>query len=319
MKRQAIIIILILCMIPLSGCGINLAGPDTSLPENEGVLIRRDAEGLVEIHIKDGSAEISFELTQWDKLHDIYAVDPELYDIGLVREGPFAIEGCGGQIKDACIGKVAALDAWMPIGQIRPVVLLLIEDGMLEYFIADPYPGDYEWAFHSFGQLPWLNDIVSVTYEKTNEGIGDEMTFYATDKNGLRIDVRTFCCLTSIFGAEWIYEIGPAGDDDTTCIFLSFREDGKLSARKGLLNMGDCYAFYGGKYTVELDGINPILGIELWDEWKLDMSNPDFSSPPELSGKYQFEADGVYLTLYLSEGDTLEYGVALYPFWQRYR
>ena len=128
-------------------------------------------------------------------------------------------------------------------------------------------------------------------------------------------------------GGEWVCEIGPAYDDDIECIFLEFREDGGISLRKGLLFNGDAYAFYIGKYTISLAGNNPagqstgFLSIALWNEWDMDLSNPDFSSPPELSGKYAFVAEDNHFILYLLEGDSLHYfsdGTPRieFPFWR---
>ena len=59
-----------------------------------------------------------------------------------------------------------------------------------------------------------------------------------------------------------------------------------------------------------------MLSLELWDEWALDMSNPDFSQPSDFSGKYLITADGDVLTLFISDGDTFEDDMSMYPFWQ---
>ena len=308
MKKQTTAIILVLVITGLFGC------------EARGGVIR-DAEGLVELRIENGAAKLSFDLDKWEKLYHIkaYAANAEEYFGVTLKNGPFPITGLSGRVKDACIGRVAALDPYAE-GITMPAVLLLMEDGSLEWLHADPlgWFGSNPSApgFESFGRLPWLKDIVSLSYEKDSAG---EMTIIAKDKGGLRCDVRTFCCLVTVFDYEWVYEIGPAGED-TECIFLELKEDGGISVRKGLLRLGDAYVFYTGKYTVSPAGDKPVLSMELWDEWELDMSNPDFSSPPLLSGKYFFKSDGVYFTLDLSEGDPLHSlngkPVKGYQFWQ---
>jgi len=304
MKKHVIAIALILVIVCLCGCGI--------IKNKSGIIIRRDSEGLVELRIKNGAAELSFDLDKWENLYHINTAVAEIQPGRTLKSGPFSVAGLSGRVKDARIGKVAALDAYAE-EITMPAVLLLMEDGGLEWFRANPFMPE----FVSFGKVPWLKDIVSLSYE--NDGAG-EMTIFAKNKSGFRYDVRTFCSLMSVFKDEWVYEIGPGHDGDKHCIFISFSEDGKLSFRKGLLKMGDAYLFYAGKYTVSNIGNKPVLALELWDEWELDMSNPDFSSPPLLSGKYFFKSDGVYLTLDLAEGDPMNSSddkpVKEYRFWQ---
>ncbi|MCL2815914.1 MAG: hypothetical protein FWD23_15065 [Oscillospiraceae bacterium] len=265
--------------------------------ENGGVVIRRDKESLVEVRIENGAASLVFDLDKWE---------------GVYQSGPFNITGLSGRVKDACVGKVAELDPYAE-EYIMPAVLLLMEDGSLEWLQANPFVP--EWLY-SFGKLPWLKDIVSLSYEPHGENT-EELTIIAADKSGLRYDVRTFCWLVNIFEDEWIYENGPVTGlyDDIDAVYLGLGENGDVSLRRGLLYNGDAYAFYAGKYTVSFTGSNPagirscVLELKLWNELDLDMSNPDFSSPPELTGKYFFEADGVYLTLHLTEGDPLSYSI----------
>jgi len=359
-KLIALLLLLILCVILLTGCAgkspeiispdsnktgtdnlnenvlfdtdtdisspdINIESPQVTEPDN-GIIIRRDSEGLVEVTIGDGKAELTFDIEQWDKLYDIYNIyDATFYaDSRFLQNGPYEIISFSDmKIKDACIGKIKSLNAKI-YGIDDVTVLLLMEDGTLEFFTTYPYPWEDEYIFYSFGKLPWLKDIVSLSYESDNEGIG-EMTIFAADKNGLRYDVRNFCHLISVFQCEWVYEIGPAFEDDIECIFLGLKEDGELSLRKGLLYNGDCYAFYTGKYTVSLSsaGGKPVLALELWDEWELDMSNPDFNLPPDLIGEYFFTVDYNYFTLYLAEGDVLHYSedgaqILTYPFWEHW-
>ena len=308
MKRQAIIFLLILCMICLSGCGLKPAEPNTNLPKNDGAVIRQDPDGLVEVRVEKENAKISFNLDKWDELYRVKAYSAENYPDLTLKSGPFPVTGLSGRVKDACVGIISTLD-WNEHGFISPTIILLMEDGRLEWLLADLFTSELS----SLGELPWLKDIVSLSYEKDNEG---EMTILATDKGGSRCDVRSFCSLTSVFEHEWVCEIGPAPDDDTECIFLTLREDGGLSLYKGLMNMGDAYVFYTGLYTVEFAGPRPVLNIELWNELDIDLANPDFSSPPELSGKYAFEADWLYLNLYYAEGDFLDSDARRYPFWQ---
>ena len=340
MKKKIILIIMVLFLTALVGCAeksretgtpdpsepaaADTPATDTAAPETTeqdgGVIIRRDAEGLVEVRIEDGKAELTFDLEKWDKLYDIYNIynAMETENAGFLREGPYEIKSITDKmIKDVCVGMVEALSDHI-YGFDNLTALFLMEDGTVEYCPVYPYPWQSldDWSFYGWGKLPWLTEIVSLLYEPDGEGIG-EMTVYAADRDGLCYDVRTLCRLTSVFDCDWIYEIGPAyGDDDINCIRLTLLEDGQVSMTKGLFFNGDCWKFYEGKYTVTLTGGKPVIAFELWDEWE----DPDFSTPPELSGGYFFTSGYDEFTLYLADGDPLQYAednspVMTYPFW----
>ena len=333
MKKQAIVCVVLLCIICFAGCAGNnpgepaaadTPGPDTKMFEateqDGGVLIRHDAEELVEVRVEDGKAELTFALEQWNKLYDIYNIYDafETENASFLREGPYEVKSASGKgIKDVCVGMIEALNDRLIYGFDNLTLVLLLEDGTLEYCPVYPYPwqGLDDWVFQGWGKLPWLTEIVSLLYEPDGEGIG-EMTIYAADKSGLCYDVRALCRLTAVFDCEWVYEIGPAYDDDIDCIRLTLWEDGQVFMTRGLLYNGDCWKFYEGKYMVSFTGGKPVLALELWDEWE----DPDFSTPPELSGEYFFTSGYDNFTLYLADGDPLQYAedntpVMTYPFW----
>ena len=340
MKKKIALIIMVILLTVLAGCsgkgsdsgksdpdksaGANPPSSAAVTPEateqNEGVLLRCDEEGLVEVRIEDGQAELTFDLAKWNNLYDIYNIYNalETENASLLREGPYEVKSSAGkEIKDVCVGMVEALNDCI-YGFDNLTLVLLLEDGTLEYCPVYPYPGQVldDWVLYGWGKLPWLPDVVSLLYEPDGEGIG-EMTIYAADRNGLCYDVRTLCRLTSVFDCDWVYEIGPGyGGGDINCIRLTLWEDGQVFLTKGLLYNGDCWKFYKGKYAVTLTGDKPVLAFELWDEWE----DPDFSMPPELSGEYFFTSGYDDLTLYLADGDPLQYAgenspVMTYPFW----
>ena len=342
MKKQVIVWVVFLCMLCCVGCAgkapemttsdagesaaADLPNPSTALPAAEeqdaGAIVRRDTDGLVEVRVADGQAELTFDLIKWNQLYDIYNIYNafETENAAFLQEGPFEVKSSLGKgIIDVCVGLIEALNDCV-YGFDNLTLVLLLEDGTLEYCPVYPYPwqGLDDWIFYGWGKLPWLTEIVSLLYEPDGEGIG-EMTIYAADRDGLCYDVRNLCRLTAVFDCEWVYEIGPSygGDgDDIDCIRLSLWEDGQVFMTKGLLYYGDCWKFYEGRYTATLGGGKQVLAFELWDEWE----DPDFSTPPELSGEYFFTAGYDSLTLYLADGDPLQYAednspVMTYPFW----
>jgi|GEM_PF-1823527 len=298
--------------------------PEASPPEggaqDQGVLVRSDPDGLAEVRIEGGRAELTFALELWEELYDITGAydGMETENARFLREGPFAVKSSSGKrIKDVCIGIVEALNDRI-YGFDDLALALLLEDGTVEYCPVRPYPwqGMGDWVYYGWGKLPWIENIASLLYEPDGEGIG-EMTIYAADKDGLCYDIRTLCRALTVFDCDWVYEIGPSySGDDIDCIHLTLLADGRVFMTEGLLYYGDCWKFYEGKYTVDLTGGKPVIAFELWDEWE----EHDFRTPPELKGEYFFTAGYDTLTLYLAEGDPLQYSwdntpVMTYPFW----
>jgi hypothetical protein len=176
----------------LTGCGgvAENGGttPQPSSPEStihigsQQELTRSDEDQLVTIMIAGGQAQISINLGRWERLHDIYAHLPnDNYDITLIRRGPFSINSQSSAVIEACIGKVEALDS-LNYGFITPAVVLLMNDGTVEFFLADPFPTAFGWSFTS-QRLPHLKDIVSLSYESGE-------TIYARDRSGQTFDIR---------------------------------------------------------------------------------------------------------------------------------
>ena len=188
MKQFIVVFVAALCLFFAAGCGGQTA--ETPAPpdgengaaarqgaEGEGgAVIRQDADGLVSVSIENGKAALTFD------------------NSGTAREGPFPIEA-SGRVRDACIGIIEALSGLVYSGSpdfAAPAVILLMEDGSLEYTVASPNAVEHTGAFYSFGKVPWLKDIVSLSYESDGEGLG-EMTVFAEDESGKRYEVRLPC------------------------------------------------------------------------------------------------------------------------------
>ena len=154
MKKTIALIIIALLLTALAGCAgkthetgtpdpsepaaADTPAPDTAAPEttgqNGGVTIRSDAEGLVEVRIEDGKAELTFDLKKWDKLYDIYNIynAMEIGNASFLREDPYEMKSSSGKrIKDVCIGLIEALNGFS-YGFDDLTMILLLEDGTLE-------------------------------------------------------------------------------------------------------------------------------------------------------------------------------------------
>ena len=110
MKKRTILIIIVLLLTGLTGCTggntetdsnetavTNTLNPDVTTPavteQNGNAVVRSDADGLVEVRIKDGKAQLTFNLEQWDKLYGIFDIYDTLdrTDLSLLRAGPYEI------------------------------------------------------------------------------------------------------------------------------------------------------------------------------------------------------------------------------------
>jgi len=303
MFKQALSIILVFllaCLVPLgiAGCGGSPTESDPSDKESsmevttdEGPTIRKDEEGLVSVWINNGVAEVHLDLEKWEELHKLSEIDPDYFDVELLSEGPFTVEFLSGRVKDACIGKIEDLDDMGYENFIAPVVVLLMEDGTLEYFPVDPYPYEETLVFYSYGVLPWLNNIVSLAYEQETEGKG-EMTIFATDQDGLRYDVRLPAKLTTMFDAEWAHFL--VEDEMDQGIFLTFEDDKTVTFEEGAFD-GERSEKKTGSYTVYLAENDP-------SNQRPGTLVLDFSGE---TGTYQMSSDGFVLLLDLMDGTSL--------------
>ena len=305
--KKIVLLMLLFGIIGLAGCGGNPSPSDTAEPsgasDGDDSLIRTDNEGLVTVTVKDGKAGLSFDLDKWIELHDeILTISPDVSDISQLGKGPFEIAGLSGKVKDACVGKVGVLDNHDYKNFVFPAVMLLMEDGSLEYTLADPLSGD---LISSAGKLPWLKNIVSLSYEQKGEGLGD-MTIYADDADGLRYDTGLLGGFMNVFDYDWVAELG-----NDACCTLSFSENGEVTLGAGWIG-SEITDSYPGTYTIYLaenaaDGQRP--GVI------------SFAFPTFKSGTYFFEADAYYLKLWISDGDPFcvdDGGSAVesYEFWQ---
>ena len=281
MKKQTTALILFTCFLYLTGCGgknsesMNNAQatppateapaaaapdnnqPDTGIPDekDDGAITRADEDGLVAINIENGAAELFFDVEQWEELYSLssvrYTPDDSPFQIW---EGTFPVVA-SGKVRDACIGKIDGLD----IGYsyfVTPTLILLMEDGSLEFLLIDPFVTE-DWSYYSKGKLPWVKDIVSLTYENSSEGMGG-MTIFATDEDGLRYDVLLLCNLSHVFEEYWSFD-QEREDGNTLFCNLHLTENFEVFFDRGILDdMGiNDYSEYSGSYSVTIAENDP--------------------------------------------------------------
>ena len=328
MKKQTIAFVLLLCLAGLAGCGPKAPGYQTeaSPPESQapalpddgpddgyvvGALIREDGEGLVSVFIwEDGRAELLFDLERWDNLHGVY--DNAYFDAERISEGPFSIVTAGkGRVKDACVGKIEDAFGYLSLRDfISPTVILLMEDGSLEYLQTDPFEGinSFDGALYSQGKLPWLKDVESLSYENDGEGIG-EMTIFARDKAGLIYNTRNLIHMTGVFDDEWLFRLDREGFSEWRYCVLRLFEDGGAAFETGLndgFGIGD-YGVYEGSYEISLAENAPSGRRPGLISFDMTMTGGD-AQTERISGAYFIQArDGITLELWHSDGGHLAY------------
>ena len=118
-----------------------VAAEDETLEIKNEILIREDAEGLVKITIKDGKAEIEFDIDKWEALYNIYDYAAVQYDVTVLEKGPFPVLNYHYDVTivDVCIGNIE-LSAYEFYTRefVCPTLVFLLADGTLEYAKANP-------------------------------------------------------------------------------------------------------------------------------------------------------------------------------------
>lgn len=277
-----------------------------------GALVRRDAEGLVQVRVEAGRAYIRLEPDRWDALYGdalrqagqmfegmetIDFSDPQLFaPIGRVEDSP---------IKDACVGVVPNFSDWALYDFPVPMVMLLREDGRVEALAADPFVLEYG----SEGALPYLEDIEALAAGSSGEGQGGP-TIYATGTDGLRYDLAHLFSLAmggELCGTEWSGEVEAAGPEQPAMhVQLRLFEDG--AARFTVTGAAGPAAEYAGGWQLVLaEGQTyrpPTLVLELALE---QCSDPAIQARGDLKGAYFFELgiQDLFLNLWLNDGDAL--------------
>ncbi|MGB4313050.1 MAG: hypothetical protein ACOX0L_06595 [Natronincolaceae bacterium] len=343
MKNRIIILITALSlMIILVGCKqdentslskdkLQITGKvNENTDEKDGVIFtREDEDRLVKINIKDGEASIYFDLDRWDELHNIYDGGLDFFDTAKLQEGPFPIIVKSGKVKDACIGKIQLMD-YSQYEFTMPTVVLMMEDGSLEWFFADPYMtedlskmgGEYEnyQNFRSHGKLAHMDNFSSFFYESDGEGIGDNKSIYITNEIGDKFDFYYLWLETMLYDGVWICELfSPRGEDGYPVNgYFSFERDGSFNFNVGIGNSYEPehveyieYWVGNAEMITKTDRSYP-LGTIVYDlhvDWWVDEcveGDCESEKLREISGSYRsFIGSDAGLTLCYNDGDDL--------------
>lgn len=327
-KKFIGILIIILIILLIAGCGKEDGMKDTgeietdldktdyneNLSEKE-VIIREDEDRLVKIAIEDGAASISFDFHRWEELHQLKETAFDFIDTDAMEEGPFPIELESGKVIDASIGKIQSI-TYSEYNFTIPIVVLLMEDGSLEWLYADPYMTEDYINFRSFGKLSYKDDFISLSYGSDNEGYGDYTIFLENSKSE-RLDLRYIIFHDRLVRGTWTCPLPPTGQ---ICGYLSFNEDGEVHWEIG----------EGVDYET-----SPLQAYEVWDGTFEYIMSEDRQYPPgtltfDMGGWWIYEGDedsedlgysiiieGSYRTEFQSDGSMTLYhndGVMLYQF-----
>jgi|GEM_PF-1587849 len=337
MKRTRItpLIVMLLLTAALAACGskepdtpsvvptptATLAPTPEPSPTPEAAddsLIRMDTDGLVQVHIIDGEAFVLFDFEKWEAKYHIKSEAENFYfdltDIfGPHLEGKlFPVAGTSGKVKDAAVVQVAALD-WIqyPNGRINHSVALLMEDGGVEWVLADPFApvqGEViQNRFYSIGRLPWVENIVSLLAEDDGSG----MTFIATTQSGERLDLRLACRLTDAFNGLWYTTLITYAEDAPVVGYMRLQPDGSASLSVGYWD-SDVLEGWTGTYAVDYNADDDVLSGVIQFDLAVDYRNFDGGDDPGLPQTavcaYRFTSEmSGELVLSRIEGD------ALYP------
>ena len=316
------VIAIALCIYVLASCGQKTQSVSKSnstdtvmpiIPASSGnTLVREDAEGLVQVRIESGEAVIWFDYDKWDRLYDIYAFMKEFNLVLKNPDIPFPIIGLSGKVRDACIGKIESLDLLNYQDFTSLTVFLLMEDGGVEWFYADPFVPlipetmDAHW---SMGRLPWMDGIESLSYESDNEGMG-EMTIYAVDFEGRRFDLRIPWHFKNFFAGTWLCDLEVPGYG-WVCAYLGFMPDGSViyGLTTSFESPGEFLAQYSGSFFIVLAEEQEYRPGTIVFDMTLESISDKYGridSRHEIKGSYFSEVDyGGSLNLWLSDGDPL--------------
>jgi hypothetical protein len=301
-KTRSALAMLVLAALLLVACG----GND---PSHTGANIRTDELGLVTVEIKDGEATVTFDPERWAEYEEethFYEEQPGAVEISAV---PFPIAAESGKIVDAVICQIEAFD-FDPLSDfVLPSILLMMEDGGVEWAIANPFfmtPGE---SIHTVMRLPFLENIVGLSCEAEREGMG-LMTVYATDADGREYDVRRSYEFSQLLKGMW--HCGYQYRSSEYEMHMMFGKNGVLKLNKSLLYSDDWGVAYTGTYTLHLDeGMSGGLRAGMLSVDLALASGQDLvyimDEPETIAGSFFANGGGFegWFSLYHSDGDPL--------------
>lgn len=310
--------ILAMALLLVTGCKKNSPVKDqqkdqTSETDQEKILTEdqtaklqeiTDPEGWVSVRLEEGQVWLAFHPEKWPEASGIDQSKPEpIYG---------RVLGLGGRAISASVSRVFGLmDSMGEDGYARfPILVLLMEDGSLEWLPADPSfhqsmvdLGD-EALIYSWGKIYWMEDIVSLSVEKIKEGVGREMTIFAENDQGVRYDLQYALNFQNLVNTIWKGLLDSAEDQKA---YLVFDDQGHMSYERRRKN--ETQVVYRGNYKLHLaeDGSDGMRAGCISFDLLLDEADPTTPPPPKtIKSGYSAEIDQEgQLWLWPLEGDSL--------------
>ena len=290
---------------------------DTSTQDG-GKLVRTDAEGIVSVAVENGEASIHFDRERWNEARGLSYGEDVFFIPDTMPDAFYPIRVESGGVVDACIAQLPALEPDLPADDfVLPVVVLLMNDGSIEWFYANPNgvfvpDGEMEtnYIVTTYGKLPYKDDFKSLSYEAIGEGHG-ESTIYITNAFGIRYDFLYLYLEEQLQYGIWVCEFL----DGSASGYLTIGDNGDVLFRVGKgdstgIFLEETFEIWEGTASfIKSPGQYLPLGMLDFD-MKLTVSNYDDGRklPTEMHGSYRAEItltqDGK-LKLYHNDGDEL--------------
>lgn len=156
-----------------------------------------DRDGLVKVWKEGSDYFIYYDLDKWEALHDITSFNQAAFPNSTFVDKQVKITGINEGVKDIVILSIDGYGGPYGYREDFPNIFFIMESGYVAWKGCYPprnmigedgksYIEDEQYIYH---YLPYIEDIISLSIENDNEGMGTE-TVFAIDKKGLRYDIR---------------------------------------------------------------------------------------------------------------------------------
>ncbi len=279
-----------------------------------------DGEGLVRIALENGEASISFNVECWNETYGsqsdgVYFIPDTLQDVF------FPIIVISGNVMDVCVARVSSMGTYLPTDEFElPVVVLLMDDGSIEWCYADPNVTLYSYEFSS-RDMYCMNTYEKLVYKFSDDFVSikcvpdsvnsDGMRINAINSYGYSFDFHELYLEKQLFENVWMCELQEdslygyltVDADDTATFSISGVEyvDWSSSDRH-LIRSGMA------SYVTSPDDSLPLGAITFDMELATESSVDGQMLPQNITGSYMgeitFDKNG-QMTLFHNDGDKL--------------
>ena len=267
-------------------------------PPTEPPTTPADADP-VRIVIKNGKAELMYDLDKWNEIYGIY----KSHEKSEYYAGPYTVNTKRGNVTEACVGIIKNFGK----NSIEPntqTAFFLMEDGTVEYAYP-PYPhttSDSQHITESRNALYWIQSIESLSLEKDSDGTTDKI--YAIDADGTKHDVSIPIALTGIGWGMWLAKI--SSEYECEFQFINEYRCAMRFTKIGVAASKEC-AEYEGTYklimddsdgntpgTIRFSAMSNVWGNgdvfkdlpgNITGEYKIDLTRSSYGSPTAIEFK----------------------------------